>query len=81
MESQILFNNILDKADRINYVSSSLQNIGYSLQKRNEALVGVVRKLICVWEGSPSGTKNCIGYADSKSVGLIPINTDTIELF
>ncbi len=81
MESQILFKNILDKADRINYVCSSPLNVGYSLQKRNEALVGVVRKLICVWDGSPSGTKNCIGYADSKSVGLIPINPDTIELF
>lgn len=81
MESQILFKNILDKADRINYVSSSLQNVGYSLQKRNEALVDVVSKLVCVWDGSPSGTKNCIEYADSKGVGLIPINPNTIELF
>ena len=81
MESQILFKNILDKADRINYVSSSLQNVGYSLQKRNEALVSVVRKLICVWDGSPSGTKRCIGYADSNGVPLIPVNPNTIELF
>ena len=81
MESQILFKNILDKADRINYVSSSLQNVGYSLQKRNEALVGVVRKLICVWDGSPSGTKRCIEYADSNGVPLIPVNPRTIELF
>ncbi len=81
MESQILFKNILDKADRINYVCSSLQNVGYSLQKRNEALVDVASKLVCVWDGSPSGTKNCIEYADSKMVGLIPINPKTIELF
>lgn len=81
MESQILFKNILDKADRINYVCSSPLNVGYSLQKRNEALVDVASKLVCVWYGSPSGTKNCIEYADSKGVGLIPINPKTIELF
>ena len=81
MESQILFKNILDKADKINYVYSSLPNVGHSLQKRNEALVDVASKLVCVWDGSPSGTKNCIEYADSKGVGLIPINPKTIELF
>ncbi|MCI9080043.1 MAG: DUF1273 domain-containing protein [Lachnospiraceae bacterium] len=81
MEAQILFKNILDKADRINYVSSELQGVGHSLQKRNEALVDTVRKLICVWDGSASGTKNCIEYADSKGVGLIPVNPKTIELF
>lgn len=81
MESQILFKNILDKADKINYVCSSLPNVDHSLQKRNEALVGVVRKLICVWDGSPSGTKRCIEYADSNGVPLIPVNPRTIELF
>lgn len=80
-EAQALFNNMLGKADKINYTGTSLQNVGYSLQKRNEALVDVVRKLICVWDGSPSGTKNCIEYADSKSVPLIPVNPRTIELF
>ena len=81
MESQILFKNILDKADKINYVYSSLPNVGHSLQKRNEALVDVVRKLICVWDGSPSGTKRCIEYADSNGVPLIPVNPRTVELF
>ncbi|MCI8749688.1 MAG: DUF1273 domain-containing protein [Lachnospiraceae bacterium] len=81
MESQILFKNILDKADKINYVYSSLPNVGHSLQKRNEVLVGVVRKLICVWDGSPSGTKRCIEYADSNGVPLIPVNPRTVELF
>lgn len=81
MESQILFKNILDKADKINYVYSSLPNVGNSLQKRNEVLVGVVRKLICVWDGSPSGTKRCIEYADSNGVPLIPVNPRTVELF
>lgn len=81
MESQILFKNILDKADKINYVYSSLPNVGHSLQKRNEALVDVVRKLICVWDSSPSGTKRCIEYADSNGVPLIPVNPRTVELF
>lgn len=80
-KSQILFNYILNRADKVNYVSPDFDSISNSLQKRSEVLVDVVRKLICVWDGSPSGTKNCIEYADSKGIGLIPINPVTVELF
>lgn len=37
------------------------------MQKRNEYMVDHSDKVIAVWDGSKSGTKNCIDYA--KKVG------------
>ncbi len=41
-----------------------------ALQKRNEWMVENASKLVALWDGTPSGTGNCVRYA----LGKIPID-------
>ena len=62
------YRNILERADVIQAISA-----GYSkacFQKRNEWMVDHSTRVIAVWNGKPSGTKNTIDYANSKSVDV-----------
>ena len=59
---QKLHQSIVDKADKVTYVSSQ----PYSrecMQKRNEFMVDNSDGVIAVWDGSPGGTANCVLYA------------------
>ena len=47
---------------------------GYSsgcYQTRNEWMIAHSSRLIAVWNGTPSGTKNAIDYADAQGVEVI----------
>lgn len=66
-----LYQYILMKADKIVYVSESYYNSSV-MQKRNEYMVDLCDVLFSVWDGSASGTGNCVAYA--KSIGKDVIN-------
>jgi uncharacterized phage-like protein YoqJ len=44
------------------------------MQKRNEWMVDHADAVIAVWDGSPSGTANCIGYARKKRRPILVID-------
>lgn len=53
-------------------------------QKRNEAMVDQIHAqhqdvVIAVWDGSPSGTKNCVDYALKKNLRIWRIDPNTLE--
>ena len=63
---KIKYYNILSLADTVKLVSDE-EYKPYLMQKRNKYMVDHSDKVIAVWDGSKSGTKNCIDYA--KKVG------------
>jgi len=67
-----LYNYILSKADAVKLVSKE-EYKPYLMQKRNEYMVDNSNIVIAVWDGSKSGTANCIEYAKSKHKEIIYI--------
>ena len=66
------YNAILLTADLVRYICP-----GYSrscFQRRNEWMVDHAARVIAVWNGQPSGTKNTIDYARRIGVPLINIS-------
>ena len=63
---RVKYRNIISLADTVKLVSDE-EYKPYLMQKRNEYMVDHSDKVIAVWDGSKSGTKNCINYA--KKVG------------
>lgn len=53
------------------------------LQKRNEYMIDNTDILITIWDGSKSGTKNCIDYAKNKNgfSKIVGINPKTLKYF
>jgi uncharacterized phage-like protein YoqJ len=43
-------------------------------QKRNEYMVDHATVVVAVWDGSASGTKNCVTYANRNGVPVVRIN-------
>lgn len=64
--NKAMYRHILHLADTVKLVSEE-EYKPYLMQKRNEYMVDHSDKVIAVWDGSKSGTKNCIDYA--KKVG------------
>ena len=52
----------------------------YLMQKRNEYMVDQSDKVIAVWDGSKSGTYNCIKYTKKQNKEIIVINPKEIEV-
>lgn len=71
-ESVDLYNDILSKADFVKLVSDE-EYKPYLMQKRNEYMVHLADKVIAVWDGTKSGTKNCIEYAKRCNKEVIVI--------
>lgn len=71
-ESIELYNDILSKADIVKLVSDE-EYKPYLMQKRNEYMVDLVDKVVAVWDGSKSGTGNCVEYAKKKAKEIIRI--------
>lgn len=67
------YNNILEKADIVKLVSDE-EYKPWLMQKRNEYMVDLADKVIAVWDGSKSGTANCVKYAKKTGKGIIRIN-------
>lgn len=51
----------------------------WKFQRRNEAMVNGCGVLIAVWDGSPGGTANCVGYA-AKYPNVRIVRIDPREL-
>lgn len=71
-ESIDLYNDILSKADTVRLVSNE-EYKPYLMQKRNEYMVDLADKVIAVWDGSKSGTGNCVRYAEKCGKDIIRI--------
>lgn len=78
----------LNKADKVTYVDEIKEyqktktQIGkynaYKLQIRNEYMVDNSDLIIAVWDGSKSGTGNCVKYAEKLNKKIIIINPKKI---
>lgn len=78
-DSKVLYNYILKNADYVKLVSDE-EYKPYLMQKRNEYMVDQSDKVIAVWDGSKSGTYNCIKYAEKRNKEIIVINPKEIEV-
>ena len=70
-EWQRRYNSVLNQADLVRYICP-----GYNrgcFQKRNEWMVDHSARIIAVFNGQPSGTKNTIDYAHRQGVPVIQI--------
>lgn len=72
-ESKKLYDDILSKADIVTLVSDQ-PYAPYLMQKRNEFIVDHSDAVIAVWDGSPSGTANCVNYAMKNNKKIYRIN-------
>lgn len=71
-ESKKLYEEILENADIVHLVSDD-EYKPYLMQKRNTYMVDLSDKVIAVWDRSPSGTGNCVAYAQKKGKEVIRI--------
>ncbi len=71
-ESVDLYNYILSKADVVKLVSDE-EYKPWLMQKRNEYMVDLADIVIAVWDGTPSGTANCVRYAEKVGKEIIRI--------
>lgn len=82
IESQKLYNNILNKADEVIIVSHG-NYAAWKMQKRNEYMIDRLSNdndfLIAVWDGSSGGTANCIKYAKNMNKNIIHIDPYNIK--
>ena len=72
-ESVDQYNYILSKADTVKLVSEE-EYKPWLMQKRNEYMVDLADKVIAVWDGSKSGTANCVKYAERIGTEIIKID-------
>lgn len=61
-KSQVRYNRILDKANKVVIVSEGGYNVE-KMQIRNQWMVDHCDHLIAVWDKTPGGTANCVQYA------------------
>ena len=63
---------VLREAKNIIIVSEG-EYASWKMQIRNEAIVNNSDKMICLWDGSDSGTGNCVKYAKRKNIEVINV--------
>lgn len=78
-ESVQLYKKILSQADIVKVVSDE-EYQPWLMQKRNEYMVDLADKIIAVWDGSKSGTANCVKYAEKCHKDIIRI-TPEMEIY
>lgn len=64
------YHQILNRADKITMVTNKAYE-KYCMQKRNRFMVDHADKVIAVWNGEESGTKNCVDYARGKQKEIV----------
>ena len=72
-ESVDQYNDILSKADIVKLVSDE-EYKPCLMKKRNEYMVDLADKVIAVWDGTKSGTANCVRYAEKVGKEIIKVN-------
>lgn len=65
------YRNIMESADLVRYISPSYSRSCFQI--RNEWMVNHSARVIAVYNGQPSGTKNTIDYAHWQGVPVIQI--------
>ena len=73
MESVVMYNAILEKADIVKLVSNE-EYRPWHMQRRNRYMVDLADKVIAVWNGTAGGTGNCVEYAEKENKEIIRIN-------
>ena len=70
--SQLMYHDILSRADKITYVSSKPYD-NSCMQDRNEYMVNHSDVVLAIWDGTSGGTSNCVRYARKvqKEVDII----------
>ena len=68
------YNEIMRKADLVRYISPKFSYGSY--QVRNEWMVNHSARVIAVWNGEKSGTKNTVIYAEKNNVPVVNIYKD-----
>lgn len=68
---------IVDNADEIHIISEGDYTVE-KMQLRNEWMVDHSKVLIAVWNGTKSGTGNCIKYAKKKKAEIWTIDPDKL---
>ena len=66
-ENKRTYDAILKEADSVEYVVDG-EYTADCLELRNRYMVDRANLLLAVWDGSRSGTANCVRYAESKGV-------------
>lgn len=81
---QCLYRRQCARADQLIYVDELPRYEGVTfkekLQKRNQYMVDHADLIIAVWNGSNSGTKNCIDYAKKRNKPIVILNPDTLQV-
>lgn len=75
--SQRMYQRILDKADKISWVSHERYRPEL-MYRRNCFMVDEADTIIAVWNGKNSGTGHCVSYAQLRNKEVICINPDLI---
>lgn len=70
-ENQKLYNDILEQADFIKFICPKFSYSSYQI--RNKWMVDHSARIIAVWNGEKSGTKNTVDYANKCGVELINV--------
>ncbi len=78
-KDRTLYKSILHAADTVKLVSDD-EYKAWLLQKRNEYMVDLSDLIIAIWDGSPSGTANCINYAKKYYKPIIYINPNNVKI-
>lgn len=76
-ESIATYKYILSRADTKKIVTDGPYD-KYCMDKRNRYMVDLIDEVIAVWNGSNSGTKNCIDYAYKKNKPVTIINPNEV---
>jgi uncharacterized phage-like protein YoqJ len=66
------YNKILKHADQTTIVCDG-GYAAYKMQERNKSMVDESDIIVALWNGEPSGTGNCIKYAESNDVKVINV--------
>lgn len=72
------YHQIIKQADKITMVTNEKYTKN-CMQKRNQFMVDLSDEVIAVWDGSNSGTKNCVDYAVYKKKEIIRIHPSYLE--
>jgi uncharacterized phage-like protein YoqJ len=67
IESHTFYQKLLRQCDSHRTISRGPYHPGM-MQKRNEAMVDDAELVLCLWNGEPGGTANCVAYAMKRMV-------------
>jgi uncharacterized phage-like protein YoqJ len=70
--SRAKYHDILKKAASVKVICAG-SYAAWKMQKRNEAMVNDCDILIAVWNGTSSGTANCVEYASKSGKNIITL--------